>query len=204
MPISRHLGRTASHRKSLLRNLVTDLINYESITTTQAKAKEAQRHAEWLISLAKNKSPSEKDAKIRAHDSIFKPNETLPKLFDDIALRNKNKNSGFTRVLKLEPRLGDNAPQSILELVGGKRDMRFALTARTVARLESQELPLDKITKKNMEGCIRSRSEEEFRQEVELMKKEFYSTEDSIENKPKEHVPAKKAPYKFKQNPLNA
>jgi large subunit ribosomal protein L17 len=204
MARSRYLGRTETHRKALLRNLVTSLIEHESITTTHAKAKEAQASAEWLITLAKNKSPNVQDSKVRANDVIFKPDVTIPKLFGDLADRYKNRTGGYTRVLRLEPRLGDKAPQSILELVGGKRDMRFAMTARIVARLEQQGLPLDKMTEKNVRTAIKSKSEEEFRSEVEFMKQTFYQHEKSIENKPPVREPKPRAPIRVVDNPLTS
>lgn len=104
----------------------------------------------------------------------------------------------------MEPRLGDNAPQSILELVDGKRDMKFSLTARVVARLEAQNLPLDPETKKEALKAYRFRpnGEEEFRKEVEFMKERFYSNPESIENLPPIKPITRKAPLQFVQNPL--
>lgn len=201
---SRYLGRTETHRKALLRNLVTSLIEHESITTTHAKAKEAQASAEWLITLAKNRSPNAQDAKTRAHDAIFKPAATIPKLFNEIADRYKNRTGGYTRVLRLEPRMGDNSPQSILELVGGKRDMRFSMTARVVARLEQQGLPIDPITAKNVRQAMKAKSEQEFRDEVELMKQTFYQHENSISNRPPVREEKPRAPIKVVENPLTA
>uniref|UniRef100_A0A060T3U6 ARAD1C42922p n=1 Tax=Blastobotrys adeninivorans TaxID=409370 RepID=A0A060T3U6_BLAAD len=203
MAITRHLNRTATHRKALLRNLVTALIEHESITTTHAKAKEAQASAEWLITLAKNKSPDEKQARIRAEDMVFKPNSTIPKLFEDIAPRYEGRTGGYTRVLRLENRIGDNAPQSVLELVGGKRDLRFSMTARIVARLERQGLPIDKVTAANVRSILQYRTEEEFRQEVEFMKETFYKTEKSIQNLPVDKPKKKRAPIQLVENPLN-
>jgi hypothetical protein len=94
---------------------------------------------------------------------------------------------GFTRVLKLEPRLSDNAPQSILELVDGQREMKFWLLARVVARLEQQNLPVDSVTKANVEKLLKFKPEGElkFRQVVDRVKAEFYSNVDAFkDNKP--------------------
>lgn len=108
-------------------------------------------------------------------------------------------------MLKLEPRLGDNAAQSILELVDGKKDMKFSLTARVVARLESQGLPLDPTTKRDVTKVYKYRpnGESEFRQEVEFMKERFYSTPESIANLPPPIVVRQKAPVEIVKNPLN-
>ena len=126
-------------------------------------------------------------------------------MFDTLAERYKNRAGGYTRVLKLEPRLGDNAPQSILELVDGKKDMKFSLTARVVARLEAQGLELDPTTKRDVTKVYKYRpnGEAEFRQEVEFMKERFYSTPESIENLPPPIVVRQKAPVQFVKNPLN-
>jgi large subunit ribosomal protein L17 len=204
MGLSRHLSRTATHRKALLRNLVTALLEYESITTTHAKAKETQATAEWLITLAKNKSPNVQEAKIRAQDLIFKPKTTIPKLFDDIAERYKDRTGGYTRVLKLEPRLGDNAPQSILELIGGKRDMRMAITARIVARLEQQGQAVDDITKLNVTKIVNGDPgmEKRFRKEVEFMKERFYANPKTVEHVRPIIAPKQRAVVRILENPL--
>lgn len=108
--------------------------------------------------------------------------------------------------MRLEPRHGDNAPRSILELIDGNRDMKFALAARTVARLEAQGLPIDPKTSKTVRAIYRYRKngEEEFRKEVEFMRERFYSTEESISNVPTTKEPRKKAPLEFATNPLLA
>lgn len=108
--------------------------------------------------------------------------------------------------MKLEPRLGDNAPQSILELVDGKRDIKFSMTARIVARLEAQGLPLDGTTKRDVTKVYKYRpnGESEFRQEVEFMKERFYSTPESIANLPPPITIRQKAPIEFVKNPLVA
>ncbi|ANB15351.1 mitochondrial 54S ribosomal protein YmL8 [Sugiyamaella lignohabitans] len=201
----RKLGRSSTHRKSLLRNLVSSLIEHESITTTHAKAKEAQVAAERLISLAKNKSPDPHSAQIRAQQYIFKTGQILPKLFGELSERYKDRTGGYTRVLRLENRIGDNAPQSILELVGGKKDMRRAITARAVARIEKQGLPLDSMTKQAVESICRhsTKTREDFRNEVEFMKEQFYASEDSVTLQPPSREIKRRAPLKFVKNPLD-
>lgn len=203
--VYRKLSRDWKHRKAMLRNLVSSLIEYESITTTHAKAKEAQVAAERLITLAKNKSPNLKEAKIRADQYVFKPNETLPKLFGELSERYKDRTGGYTRVLRLENRIGDNAPQSILELVGGKRDMKLAITARAVARQETLGHELDEMTRINVEKIIKEgpQMKERFDEEVALMKEMFYSDVESIKpiTSTKESSRAK---VRFVPNPLQS
>lgn len=118
---------------------------------------------------------------------IFKHGEILPKLFGELKERYSNRYRGFTRILKLEPRLSDSAPQSIIELVDGSKEMKFWMLARVVARLEQQNLPIDSLTKLNVEKLIKFKpnGEEEFKSLVERMKVEFYSNLESFEqNKP--------------------
>lgn len=109
-------------------------------------------------------------------------------------------------MLRLEPRQGDNAPRSILELVDGPRDMKFALLARTVARLERQGLPIDEKTSADLQKIYKSRENGEaiFREEVELMKERFYTTDESIANLPPVKEEKQKAPIHVEPNPLYA
>ncbi|KAF1849577.1 ribosomal protein L17 [Cucurbitaria berberidis CBS 394.84] len=128
----RHLSRSSSHRQALLRNLVTSLFKHESIATTWHKAKEAQRLAEKLVTLGKKNTEA---TRRRAHQIFYEPNEMVPKLFGPIRERYASRPGGYTRVLRIEPMKEDQAESAILELVDGPKDMRFALTAKTLARL---------------------------------------------------------------------
>ena len=113
MPGYRKLGRPSAHRKAMLRNLVTDLLREERITTTEHRAKEARRQAEKMITLAKRG-----DLHARRQVLTYVYDETVvTKLFDTIAPRFADRNGGYTRILKLGPRQGDNAPVVFLELV---------------------------------------------------------------------------------------
>ena len=109
----RKLSRTHEHRRALLRNLVTALFQYERIETTLAKAKEARRLAERMITFGK-----QGDVAARRHVStfIFKP-EIVGKLFDTIAPWYTERNGGYTRIIKLGNRLGDAAEMAMIELV---------------------------------------------------------------------------------------
>jgi len=127
----RHLSRSSSHRQALLRNLVTSLFKHESIATTWHKAKEAQRLAEKLVTLGKKNTEA---TRRRAHQIFYEPNELVPKLFGPIRERYASRPGGYTRVLRIEPMKEDQAESAILELVDGPKDMRFAMTAKTLAR----------------------------------------------------------------------
>ncbi|RAL00289.1 mitochondrial 54S ribosomal protein bL17m [Aspergillus ibericus CBS 121593] len=151
----RHLSRKSSHRQALLRNLVTSLFKHESITTTWAKAKEAQRLAEQLITLGKKNTEA---SRRRALSTFYTPHEILPKLFGPLRERYAERPGGYTRVLRVEPKKDDQAASAILELVDGPKDMRFALTARTVARQRAQGLEtLNELTTMNVNKVTRFR-----------------------------------------------
>ncbi|KAK6351718.1 hypothetical protein TWF718_004865 [Orbilia javanica] len=160
----RMLGRKSSHRVAMLRNLVQSLIEHESIRTTYPRAKEAQKVAENLITLArKNTEASKNEAK-----KYLYTHELNDKLFGQIRERYANRDGGYTRVLHIEPYNGDAAPSAILELVDGPKDMRFAMTAKAVARNTYEGTPVHPITKKNIEKVTRFRTngKEEFQQTV--------------------------------------
>ena len=113
MPGYRKLGRPSAHRKSMLRNLTTDLFREGRIETTEMRAKEARRIAEKMITLAKRG-----DLHARRQVLSYLVDETVvSKLFDEIAPKYDDRNGGYTRILKLGPRQGDAAEVVFLELV---------------------------------------------------------------------------------------
>ena len=107
------LGRTSAHRKALLRNMVTSLLDLELIETTDAKAKELRRVADRMITLGKR---GDLHARRRAL-SVIKDKRVTAKLFDELADRYRERPGGYTRVLKTRVRTGDAASMSIVELV---------------------------------------------------------------------------------------
>ena len=108
----RKLGRSASHRKAMLRNMVTSLIEHGRITTTDAKAKEVRRYAERMITLGKQQTVA---ARRRARRFV-RTDAAVARLFGEIAPRFADRPGGYTRVIKLGIRRGDAAPLSIVEL----------------------------------------------------------------------------------------
>jgi len=107
------LGKTPSHRRTMLRNMVTSLLRHERITTTAPKAREAKRWAERMITLGKRG-----DLHARRLAATFVNDETvLKKLFDEIAPGYKERPGGYTRMLRTGVRKGDVAEMAILELV---------------------------------------------------------------------------------------
>jgi len=109
----RRLSRTASHKKALLRNIVTELFRQGKISTTEAKAKELIPVADKLISLAKRGDLHSR----RQVLSYVRNKDVGKKLFEIIAPRFQNRNGGYTRILKIGRRIGDGAEISLVELV---------------------------------------------------------------------------------------
>lgn len=110
------LSRTAAHRRAMLRNMVTSLFKYERITTTKAKAQEARRYAERLITRAKVDTVHNR----RTAAKFIADPRILNKLFTELGPRMKDRNGGYTRILKMGFRQGDAAEMVILELVDYK------------------------------------------------------------------------------------
>lgn len=117
----RKLGRTSAQRKALLRDLVTDLIINERITTTEMKAKELTRLADKMITLGKKGTLAARRQAaqtVRPETADDQSGQTaLQKLFDDLAPRFTERAGGYTRVLKVGPRRGDGAEMAIIEFV---------------------------------------------------------------------------------------
>ena len=112
----RKLNRTSSHRKSLFMNLSNALLKNELIKTTLPKAKDLRPFVEKLITLAKIDSLTNRRSVLR----VIKDKELVNKLFTDIAPRVKERNGGYTRIMKFGFRTGDKAPMAIIELVDKK------------------------------------------------------------------------------------
>lgn len=111
----RHLGRTAAHRKALIRNQVTDLLRHDRIVTTEAKAKEVRPIAERVITMGKRG-----DSRARRRvGAVLTDKSVLRRLFDEVAPRFRDRPGGYTRIVKLGPRLGDGAHMAQLEIVEG-------------------------------------------------------------------------------------
>ncbi|NLE93236.1 MAG: 50S ribosomal protein L17 [Chloroflexi bacterium] len=116
------LNRSMGHRTSLRRTMIKQLFEHEKIQTTLAKAKSIQPDAEKLITLARNAQKGDDLLKVNARRQAAaslgnNSGEIVKKLFDDIAPRFSTRKGGYTRLLKLGPRLGDNAEMVLLELV---------------------------------------------------------------------------------------
>jgi large subunit ribosomal protein L17 len=111
--VGRKLGVATKHRISMFRNMVTDLLRHESIKTTDTRAKELRSLAEKMITLAKKGTLHSR----RQAAAFIRDKSVLKKLFDELAQKYKNRQGGYTRIIKFGFRKGDNAPVSIIELV---------------------------------------------------------------------------------------
>jgi large subunit ribosomal protein L17 len=122
-----HLGRTSSHRKAMLANMATSLILHKRITTTTAKAKALRSYVEPLITKSKEDSTHSR----RMVFSYLKDKEAVAELFRDISPKIGERPGGYTRILKLGHRIGDNADMCILELVDYNEAMLGGEAAKT-------------------------------------------------------------------------
>ncbi|MBC8318558.1 MAG: 50S ribosomal protein L17 [Desulfobulbaceae bacterium] len=114
----RRLGRTSSHRKAMIRNMVTSLMLHERIVTTTPKAKEVRRYADKMMTLAKRGDLHAR----RLALSFMQDKDVVAKLFDSLKDQYMDRNGGYTRIIQTGNRLGDAAPMAILELVNYKED----------------------------------------------------------------------------------
>jgi large subunit ribosomal protein L17 len=158
------LGRTAAHRKAMLGNMVTSLFQKERITTTAAKAREARRLAERMITFARKG-----DLSSRRHVArTVKDHAVLQKLFDDIAPRYMDRPGGYTRILKLGTRKGDAAETAILELVGEKDKPRGKKKnpRKSYHKVEIPESPLIRAKRDAEEAAKKAAAEEKAAEEA--------------------------------------
>ena len=109
----RKLNRSPSHRLAMLRNMATSLLRHDRITTTDAKAKELRRWADWLITLGK---AGTLHARRRAL-AFVQDKAVVARLFNELGPRFQNRNGGYTRIVKVGRRRGDAAPLSVIELI---------------------------------------------------------------------------------------
>ncbi|HOJ51710.1 MAG TPA: 50S ribosomal protein L17 [Syntrophales bacterium] len=116
------LGRTSSHRKAMFRNMITSLLVHEKIKTTDVKAKELKRLADKMVTLGKR---GDLHARRRALTYV-RSKAAVKKLFEEISPRFLNRSGGYTRVVKLGYRHGDNAPLALVEFVveGEKKEKK--------------------------------------------------------------------------------
>src|SRR5216684_2449417 len=115
----RKFGRQTGHRKSMLRNLTAAVLRYESVKTTEAKAKEVRKFVDGMIILGKDGSLVARRKAI----GWLPEKEIVEKLFTDLATRYAERTSGFTRTTRLPRRVGDSAPMMLIELMPGVEEI---------------------------------------------------------------------------------
>jgi large subunit ribosomal protein L17 len=114
----RKLNRTSEHRQAMLRNMMNSLLTHEVIKTTVPKAKELRRVVEPMITLAKEATVANR----RLAFNRLRDRDVVVKLFDELGPRFKARPGGYTRILKMGYRVGDNAPMALVELVDRAED----------------------------------------------------------------------------------
>ena len=135
----RKLNRTSSHRKALLMNMSNALIKHEQITTTLPKAKELRPFVEKVVTLGKKGDLSSR----RKAMSILQDEKMTKKIFDIIANRYTERNGGYTRIIKLGNRYGDNAPTAVIEFVDRDEDAKGLDSGPVIVKkvTEEEQLP---------------------------------------------------------------
>ena len=133
---NKKLNKTSSHRKAMFMNLSNALIKHEQITTTLPKAKELKRFVEKIITLAKKGDLLSR----RKAVSILQDQAMTKKTFDILAARYKDRSGGYTRVIKLGNRFGDNAPMAVIEFIDRDEDAKGKDSGPVIEKKSSEEL----------------------------------------------------------------
>ena len=126
MPANRKLGRKSAHRKSMLRGMVTYLLENGQIETTLTRAKEVRSMTEKMITLGKKNTLATR----RAALAYITKEDVVKKLFDQIAPEYADRNGGYTRIYKMGPRRGDCAEMAIIKLVADEKEANAAPEAK--------------------------------------------------------------------------
>ena len=131
----RKLNRTSSHRKTLLVNLSNALLKHEQITTTLPKAKELRPFVEKVVTLGKKGDLAAR----RKTMSILQDEKMTKKIFDTFADRYSDRTGGYTRIIKLGNRFGDNAPTALIELIDRDEDAKGLDSGPVIEKKPSEE-----------------------------------------------------------------
>ncbi|AET40664.1 mitochondrial 54S ribosomal protein bL17m Ecym_6284 [Eremothecium cymbalariae DBVPG len=191
--LRRQLSRTKPHREALMRSLASQLLQHEVIVSTTPKLKEAQRHAERIITIAKKavQNPSKHIPELQSRLYLSGDNsKLLKKLLEDIAPRYSTRERGYTRLMKLEPRLGDRAPSSVLELVDApvvdsdgnllKGNMKLWLIVKAILHANSKNEELHQMTLKNLHKLSKGMDRDAFLRDVRVVR-EFILKKQGVE-----------------------
>lgn len=154
----RRLGRNISHRKALMRNMATSLLDHGRIETTEIKAKEIRRHAEKMITLGKR---GDLHARRQALAFLTK-RDVVAKVFDEYAERFKDRNGGYTRIMKLGHRVGDNARMAVIEVLPSEESKAKAKkTTKEKAEKETKakEVGVEKVKTEKKDKKVKGKVE---------------------------------------------
>lgn len=200
----RGLGRTSSHRRAMLRNMVTSLLENERIETTLEKAKEARSIAEKIITLGKRQDLHARRLALR----IVRRKDVVAKVFSELAERFKDRPGGYTRITRLGHRAGDGANMSILELlpataekapgVKKTRRLRKPKGAKEGEPTKAKETPKEKAKKETKPATKKKAEKPSAKKETE--KKTKKGKTEKTEDKKKGTSKAKKSPEKSKKD----
>ena len=133
---NKKLNKTSSHRKAMFMNMSNSLIKHEQITTTLPKAKELKRFVEKIITLGKKGDLESRRKAI----SILQDKKIAKKTFDVLAVRYKERNGGYTRIIKLGNRFGDNAPTAVIEFVDRDEDAKGKDSGPVIEKKTTEEV----------------------------------------------------------------
>jgi len=175
----RKLGRTASHRKAMLRNMVTSLIQHERIETTIAKAKELRRCADQMVTLGKKGTLHARRQALQ----FVRDSKTVQKLFTNLAVRFQDRSGGYTRIYRIGNRHGDNAPMVIIEYLGAPLKRPKKVKGSELAAEKKQ--PAKKEKKAAPKKKEKEKKETKKVETVEKKTKESKSEKETSPKKPK-------------------
>ncbi len=197
----RKLGRTTAHRKALFRNMVTALIRRERIRTTLAKAKELRSHVEKTITLGKKGTLHAK----RLARKVVTEKDVFLKLFGPLSERYAQRNGGYTRIIKIGNRLGDDAPMAFIELVDreGEAPARKEKAAKKAAPKKDTAKKVDKKAKAKPEKEKKEAKKTETKKKPVEAKKEdkkITETKKAAAKNPAKAAHKKAAPKKKKSD----
>ena len=163
-----HLSRTSSHKKALMRNLAAQVIEHKEITTTHAKAKELRGYVERLITYGKKGTVHHRRLAFR----FLQNKQAVHDLFTEIAPSYEDRNGGYTRIIKLGNRKGDNAPLSLFQLVGFEKISEKAAAKADKEKKKAEKKEKAKATKEAQVKDEEVKTEEDKKPEAEEEKKE--------------------------------
>ena len=132
---NKKLNKTSSHRKAMFMNMSNALIKHEQITTTLSKAKELRRFVEKIVTLGKKGDLLSRRKTI----AILQDQKMSKKVFDILADRYKNRNGGYTRIIKLGNRFGDNAPTAVIEFIDRDESAKGLDSGPVIEKKSSEE-----------------------------------------------------------------